>query len=101
MKKELKKKFDELNELWDSKFKGENPECDVILNDILSILCTLDTTSITDVLQELSNKNISQICPIVEELIQFDSNLKDVFISIMKESKNPDLKSELSIIGAM
>ncbi|WP_206458694.1 hypothetical protein [Anaerovorax sp. IOR16] len=82
MKKFLKK----LDKLWsssDERLQGENPACDKVLSAIESKMNEMDDDEIVKQLSKLSNIQLSQILPVLEDMVDEHPKMKDYIAKAM------------------
>lgn len=102
MNKRLKHLFEQLNKSWNISgpdFKGENPACIDLQNEILNEFKKNDSGDILSIIKKLSDEQIEQITPIVEDIIEIFPDTKTFFIAINSERKIDWLDSELRYLN--
>lgn len=102
MSDDLKQLFKRLDFAWNisgEEFKGENPACGDLLNEILAEIKQLDEKDVISIMEELSDGQIEQITPIIEEIIGNFSNTEKTLIKINMERNIKWLNSELKFLG--
>lgn len=80
-------------------FKGEDPSCYELQNNILEELKQLDEEDVISILEGLTDEQLEQITSIIEEIIAEFPTTEKTLIEINSERTVEWLNSELKFLG--
>lgn len=91
--------FSQLNEYWCSDKGINNPGYSVIQKKILTEITCMSSQSVIGLIDELTDIQINQIIPIVEDIIRIHPQTKFIFKNINGERNIFCLDNELRTLG--